>query len=321
MEKRNFDAESFVEKSIENLKAKLSGKKVLLALSGGVDSSVCAVLLQKACPDGLICVFVDHGFMRKNEPKQIEKVFKEQFKMNLISVDAEQRFLDKVKGVTNPETKRKIIGKEFIDVFQEIAKKIGHVDFLAQGTIYPDIVESGMPGHSLVKSHHNVGGLPEVIDFEEIIEPLKDLYKDEVRAVGLKLGLPDEIVMRQPFPGPGLAVRCIGELKKEKLDILKDADFIVRDEIKKANLDKNIWQYFAILTDMKSVGVKNGQRTYDYTIAVRAITSTNAITANWYKIPYDVLEKISKRIVEECENVNRVVYDITSKPPATIEWE
>ena len=318
---REFDVKTFVEKSLKDLKEKLKGKKVLLALSGGVDSSVCATLLHKACPESLICVFVDHGFMRKNEKQQIEKTFKNQFDMNLICIDAEQRFLTKLKGVTDPESKRKIIGKEFIEVFQEVSKQIGHVDFLAQGTIYPDILESGTDGTKLVKSHHNVGGLPSVVDFEEIIEPIKLLYKDEVRAVGLELGLPKEMVMRQPFPGPGLAVRCIGELRKEKLDILRDADFVVRDEIKKANLDKEIWQYFAILTDMKSVGVVDGQRTYDYTVAVRAITSKNAMTADWYKIPYDVLEKISSRIVTECKNVNRVVYDITKKPPATIEWE
>ena len=319
MEKKQI--KQWLNNKIEELQKKLKGKKVLLALSGGVDSSVCAALLQKACPEGLTCVFVNHGFMRKHEQEQVEEVFKNQFKMNLMTIDAEKRFLKSTKGVTNPETKRKIIGKEFISVFEEVSKKIGHIDFLAQGTIYPDILESGTNGKNVIKSHHNVGGLPSVVDFDEIIEPLKELYKDEVRQVGFELGLPESIVLRQPFPGPGLAVRCIGTLTKEKLDTLRDADLIVREEIKNANLEKDIWQYFAILTNMRSVGVKDGKRTYCKTIAIRAITSTNAMTANWYKIPYDVLNKISQRIVNECKNINRVIYDITSKPPATIEWE
>ena len=321
MERKQRDIKLFVKEKLDELKKQLSGKKVLLALSGGVDSSVCATMLNKACPEGLICVFVDHGFLRKGEKEQVQKVFGEQFKINLITIDAEQRFLEKVKGVTDPEQKRKIIGKEFIEVFEEVAKKIGHVDYLAQGTIYPDVLESGLDGAKLVKSHHNVGGLPSVVDFDGIVEPVRELYKDEVRQVGLELGLPESIVMRQPFPGPGLAVRCIGELKKERLDLLRDADYIVRDEIEKAGLNSQVWQYFAILTDMHSVGIKNGERCYENTIAIRAITTIDAVEANWFKLPYDVLDKISSRIVKECKNVNRVVYDVTSKPPATIEWE
>lgn len=312
----------FVKNQIKTLKEKLKGKKVLLALSGGVDSSVCAALLQKACPEGLICVFVDHGLLRKNEREEVEQVFKEQFKINLITADASERFLKKLKRRDEPEKKRKIIGREFIKVFEKEAKKIGKVDFLAQGTIYPDVVESGVGGKSqVIKSHHNVGGLPSVVDFEEIVEPLRDLYKDEVRKVGLELGLPEHIVMRQPFPGPGLAIRVIGKITKEKLDILREADYIFRDEIAKAGLDKDIWQYFAVLTSMRSVGVMGDHRTYDYTVALRGVASVDAMTADWYKIPYDVLDKCSSRIVNECKHINRVVYDITSKPPATIEWE
>ena len=313
---------SFVDTQIKALKEKLKGKKVLLALSGGVDSSVCAALLQKACPEGLICVFVDHGLLRKNEREEVEEVFKNQFKVNLITADASERFLKKLKNKTEPEKKRKIIGKEFIKVFEKEAKKVGKVDFLAQGTIYPDVVESGAGGKSqVIKSHHNVGGLPSVVDFEEIVEPLRDLYKDEVRAVGLELGLPEHIVMRQPFPGPGLAIRVIGDITKEKLDLLREADYIFRDEIAKAGLDKEIWQYFAVLTGMRSVGVMGDERTYDYTIALRGVSSIDGMTADWFKIPHDVLDKCSTRIVNECKHINRVVYDITSKPPATIEWE
>ncbi len=313
---------SFVDTQIKVLKEKLKGKKVLLALSGGVDSSVCAALLQKACPEGLICVFVDHGLLRKNEREEVEEVFKNQFNVNLITADASERFLKKLKNKTEPEKKRKIIGKEFIKVFEKEAKKIGKVDFLAQGTIYPDVVESGAGGGSqVIKSHHNVGGLPSVVDFEEIVEPLRDLYKDEVRRVGLELGLPEHIVMRQPFPGPGLAIRVIGNITREKLDILREADYIFRDEIAKAGLDKEIWQYFAVLTGMRSVGVMGDERTYDYTIALRGVSSIDGMTADWFKIPYDVLDKCSNRIVNECKHINRVCYDITSKPPATIEWE
>jgi len=312
---------NFVKDQVELLSKKLKGKKVLLALSGGVDSSVCAALLQKACPEALTCVFVDHGLLRLNEREEVEKVFKDQFKINLITVDAEKRFLKKLKNKTEPEKKRKIIGKQFIKVFEKEAKKIGKVDFLAQGTIYPDVIESGIVGSAVIKSHHNVGGLPSVVDFEEIIEPLRDLYKDEVRKVGFELGLPESIVMRQPFPGPGLAIRVIGKITKDKLDVLRQADYIFRDEIAKAKLDKKIWQYFAVLTNMRSVGVMGDHRTYDYTIALRGVNSIDAMTADWYKIPYEVLDKCSNRIVNEVKCVNRVVYDITSKPPATIEWE
>ena len=319
--KGEWTMDTFVADKVAELKTKLAGKKVLLALSGGVDSSVCAALLQKACPEGLICVFVDHGLLRKNEREEVERVFKDQFKINLITADAEKRFLKKLKNKTEPEKKRKIIGKEFIKVFEAEAKKIGKVNFLAQGTIYPDVVESGAPGSAVIKSHHNVGGLPSVVDFEEIVEPLRDLYKDEVRKVGFELGLPESIVMRQPFPGPGLAIRIIGAITKEKLDILRDADYIFRDEIAKAGLDKEIWQYFAVLTSMRSVGVMGDHRTYDYTLALRGVSSVDAMTADWYKIPYEVLDKCSSRIVNEVKHINRVVYDITSKPPATIEWE
>ncbi|MBR2391796.1 MAG: glutamine-hydrolyzing GMP synthase [Clostridia bacterium] len=319
--KGEWSMDNFVAEQVEKLKTKLAGKKVLLALSGGVDSSVCAALLQKACPEGLICVFVDHGLLRKGEREEVEQVFKKQFKINLITADASERFLKKLKNKTEPEKKRKIIGKEFIKVFEAEAKKIGKVDFLAQGTIYPDVVESGTPGSAVIKSHHNVGGLPSVVDFEEIVEPLRDLYKDEVRKVGFELGLPESIVMRQPFPGPGLAIRIIGNITKEKLDILRDADAIFREEIANAKLDKEIWQYFAVLTNMRSVGVMGDHRTYDYTIALRGVASVDAMTADWFKIPYEVLDKASSRIVNECKNINRVVYDITSKPPSTIEWE
>lgn len=319
--KGEWTMDSFVNDQVAMLKEKLNGKKVLLALSGGVDSSVCAALLQKACPEGLICVFVDHGLLRKGEREEVEKVFKEQFKINLITADASNRFLKKLKNKTDPEKKRKIIGKEFIKVFEKEAKKIGKVDFLAQGTIYPDVVESGIGKSQVIKSHHNVGGLPSVVDFEEIIEPLRDLYKDEVRKVGFELGLPENIVMRQPFPGPGLAIRVLGNITKEKLDLLRDVDFIFREEIAKAGLDKEIWQYFAVLTNMRSVGVMGDERTYDYTVALRGVSSVDAMTADWFKIPYEVLDKCSNRIVNECKHINRVVYDITSKPPSTIEWE
>ena len=311
---------SFVEESIAKLKEKIGDKKALCALSGGVDSSVAAVLLSRAIGKNLTCIFVDHGLLRKNEGDEVEEVFKNQ-DINFIRVNAKDRFLAKLSGVTDPEQKRKIIGEEFIRVFEEESKKIGTVDFLVQGTIYPDVIESGLGKSSVIKSHHNVGGLPDYVDFKEIIEPLRNLFKDEVRKVGLELGIPESLVFRQPFPGPGLAIRVIGDITKDKLDILRDADFIFRDEIAKAGLHKSINQYFAVLTNLKSVGVMGDERTYDYTVALRAVETTDFMTGVWSRIPYEVLEKVSSRIVNEVKHVNRVVYDITSKPPATIEWE
>ena len=313
----------FTKNIIEEIKEKVGNGKVLLALSGGVDSSVCAVLLSKAIGNQLTCVFVDHGLLRKNEADEVEAVFgkKGAYDLNFIRVDAQQRFYGKLKGVTDPEKKRKIIGEEFIRVFEEEAKKIGKVDFLAQGTIYPDIIESGVGKHGMVKSHHNVGGLPSVVDFKEIIEPLRALFKDEVRKVGLEIGLPEHLVFRQPFPGPGLGVRIIGEITEEKVRIVQDADFIYREEIAKAGLNKSISQYFAAITNMQSVGVRGDKRTYEYAIALRAVLTSDFMTAKWAKIPYDVLDVVSSRIVKEVVGVNRVLYDCTSKPPATIEFE
>lgn len=312
---------SFVEDSIKNLKEKIGDKKALCALSGGVDSSVAAVLLSKAIGKNLTCIFVDHGLLRKNEGDEVEKVFTENYDLNFIRVNAKDRFLAKLAGVTDPERKRKIIGEEFIRVFEEEAKKIGTVDFLVQGTIYPDVIESGLGKSAVIKSHHNVGGLPDYVDFKEIVEPLRNLFKDEVRKTGLELGIPENLVYRQPFPGPGLAIRVIGDITDDKLTILKDTDAIFREEIANAGLHKNINQYFAVLTNLKSVGVMGDERTYDYTVALRAVETTDFMTAVWSKIPYEILEKVSSRIVNEVKHVNRVVYDITSKPPATIEWE
>lgn len=293
---------------------------MLLALSGGVDSSVAAALLAKAVGDKLTCIFVDHGFMRKNEGDEVEAAFAG-WGINFVRVNAKDRFMAKLNGVSDPETKRKLIGEEFIRVFEAEAKKIGKVDFLVQGTIYPDIIESGAGDAAVIKSHHNVGGLPDYVDFKEIIEPLRLLFKDEVRALGRELGLSDVLVDRQPFPGPGLAIRIIGEITDEKLSILQDADFIFREEIAKAGLDKSINQYFAVLTNMRSVGVMGDGRTYDYTLALRAVTTTDFMTADFAKIPYEVLETAAARIVNEVKSINRVVYDVTTKPPATIEWE
>lgn len=313
-------SENFVAESIQEIKNQIGNKKAICALSGGVDSSVCAVLVHKAIGKNLTCIFVDHGLLRKNEADQVEEVFRNKYDMNLIRVNAQERFLNKLKGVIDPEEKRKIIGEEFIRVFEEEKNKLGQIDFLVQGTIYPDIVESGTDGSAVVKSHHNVGGLPEDVDFE-LVEPLKMLYKDGVREVGRQLEVPDEIVNRQPFPGPGLGVRILGEITEDKLNILREADWIFREEIKKAGLDKEIWQYFAILPNIQSVGVIDGKRTYCHTIGLRAITTKDAMEAKWYPIPLELLEKISTRITDEVKEVNRVVYDITSKPPATIEWE
>lgn len=311
----------YAQEMIESIRNKVGSGKVLCALSGGVDSSVAATLVGKAVGENLTCIFVDHGLLRKNEGDEVEEAFRD-MPLKLVRVDAEQVYLDKLKGVSDPEKKRKIIGEQFIRTFEQEAKKIGKIDYLVQGTIYPDVIESGKGDAAVIKSHHNVGGLPDHVDFKEIIEPLRLLFKDEVRALGRELGLDETLVSRQPFPGPGLAVRVIGEITKEKLDILRDADAIFRHEVMAAGLDGTIAnQYFAVLTDMRSVGVMGDGRTYDYTLALRAVSTTDFMTADWCRIPYEVLDKVSARIVNEVAHINRIVYDITSKPPATIEWE
>lgn len=319
--KSDWKMNNYKDYIINEIKETVGDGKVLLALSGGVDSSVCAKLISDAIGNQLTCIFVDTGLMRKNEGDEVEAAFSGNFDGVFIRVNAQERFIGKLKGISDPEEKRKIIGEEFIRVFEDEANKIGKVDFLAQGTIYPDIIESGAEDGELIKSHHNVGGLPDVVDFEELIEPLKYLFKEEVRNLGRELELSEELVSRQPFPGPGLGIRVIGEVTEEKLEILRDADYIFREEIRNAGLEGKINQYFAVITDLKSVGVKDKKRTYDYTLALRAVETQDFMTARWSRIDYDILEKASKRITSEVEHINRIVYDITSKPPATIEWE
>jgi GMP synthase (glutamine-hydrolysing) len=318
--KEKWTMENFIEIEMDKIRQLVGNKKVLCALSGGVDSSVVAVLIHKAIGDQLTCMFVDHGLLRKGEAEGVMKTFSEGFNMNVIKIDAKERFMSKLKGVSDPEQKRKIIGNEFIYVFDEEATKLEGMDFLAQGTLYTDIIESGTLTAQTIKSHHNVGGLPKDMKFK-LIEPLNTLFKDEVRALGKELGIPDEIVWRQPFPGPGLGIRVLGEITEEKLEIVRESDAILREEVKLAGLDRDIWQYFTVLPDIRSVGVMGDARTYDYTIGIRAVTSIDGMTSDWARIPWDVLEKISTRIVNEVNHINRVVYDITSKPPATIEWE
>ncbi|SDI40383.1 glutamine-hydrolyzing GMP synthase [Alteribacillus bidgolensis] len=316
----NWTMSNFVDEQVDIIREQVADKNVLCALSGGVDSSVVAALIHKAIGDQLTCMFIDHGLLRKNEADSVMKTFGEDFNMNLVKIDAQDRFLNKLEGVSDPEQKRKIIGNEFIYLFEEEAGKLTDMDFLAQGTLYTDIIESGTDTAQTIKSHHNVGGLPEDMNFD-LIEPLNSLFKDEVRKLGTELGVPDEIVWRQPFPGPGLGIRVLGEITEEKLEIVRESDAILREEIKNAGLDREIWQYFTALPDMRSVGVMGDARTYDYTVGIRAVTSIDGMTSDWARIPYDVLEKISTRIVNEVQHVNRVVYDITSKPPSTIEWE
>ncbi|WNQ12150.1 glutamine-hydrolyzing GMP synthase [Paenibacillus aurantius] len=316
----NWSMETFIEDQIREIREQVGDKKVLCALSGGVDSSVVAMLIHKAIGDQLTCMFIDHGLLRKGEAESVMETFVGKFDMKVVKIDAQRRFLDKLAGVDDPEKKRKIIGNEFIRVFEEESTQFDDFDFLAQGTLYTDIIESGTATAQTIKSHHNVGGLPEDMKFK-LVEPLKALFKDEVRKVGEECGLPEAIVWRQPFPGPGLAIRVLGEVTEDKLTIVRDSDYILREEIANAGLDREIWQYFTALPNMKSVGVMGDARTYSYTVGIRAVTSIDGMTADWARIPWDVLEKISVRIVNEVDNVNRVVYDITSKPPATIEWE
>lgn len=317
----SWNMEDFLQKKVAEYRSTLAGKKVLCALSGGVDSAVAAVLMHKAIGDHLTCVFVDHGLLRKDEGDWVESIFRGKFGMNLVRANVQQRFLDKLAGVTEPERKRKIIGEEFIRVFEEEARKLGRVEVLVQGTIYPDVIESGAGSASTIKSHHNVGGLPEKMEFERIVEPLRDLFKDEVRRVGLQLGIPEALVYRQPFPGPGLAVRIIGEITREKLDVLREADAIFREELEKSSVKSRASQYFAVLTDTRSVGVMGDMRTYGHCVALRCVTTDDFMTVDWTRIPFEVLERASSRITGEVPGVNRVVYDITSKPPATVEWE
>lgn len=322
--KGSWKMDAFVETSIETIRQKVGNGKVLCALSGGVDSSVAAVMMAKAVGNQLTCVFVDHGLLRKDEGNEVEEVFGSNgpYNLNFIRINAQERFYSKLKDIEEPEQKRKIIGEEFIRVFEEEAKKIGAVDFLVQGTIYPDVVESGLGGESaVIKSHHNVGGLPDYVDFKEIIEPLRNLFKDEVRKAGLELGIPEKLVYRQPFPGPGLGIRIIGEVTPEKVVMVQEADAIYREEIAKAGLDKYIGQYFAALTNMRSVGVMGDERTYDYAVALRAVSTVDFMTAEIAEIPWEVLGKIANRIVNEVKHVNRVLYDCTGKPPGTIEFE